>query len=64
HAALTEALSLAERHHLNAWYFKVEKALADLAGQRDEHHIPEPSELSDAPLVREMETGLREYALG
>ncbi|HZA97512.1 MAG TPA: hypothetical protein VE399_01955 [Gemmatimonadales bacterium] len=63
HAALTEALALAESHHLNAWYFKVENALADLAVQRDEHQIPEPSELSGAPVVREMEIGLREYAL-
>jgi tetratricopeptide (TPR) repeat protein len=60
--AMREALNLAEVHHLNAWYFKVEKALADLAVQREEHHAPAPSELSDAPAVREMEIGLREYA--
>jgi tetratricopeptide (TPR) repeat protein len=62
-AALTEALGLAEVHHLNAWYFKVDKALADLAVKRDEHQPPEPSELSGAPVVREMEMGLREYAM-
>jgi tetratricopeptide (TPR) repeat protein len=62
-ASLAQALGLAERHHLNAWYFKVEQALAALEIQQDEHQAPEPSELSEAPVVREMENGLREYAL-
>lgn len=62
-ASLSEASAAAERHHLNAWYFKVEQALADLAAQRREERPAEPSELSAAPAVREMEIGLREYAL-
>jgi tetratricopeptide (TPR) repeat protein len=62
-AALTEALASAERHRLNAWYFKVEQAIASLAKQAEETPVREPSELSEAPMVREMELGLREYAL-
>jgi tetratricopeptide (TPR) repeat protein len=52
---LTAALELAERHKLNAWYFNVEEALRELTPR-------EVSDLSEAPVVREMEVGLREYA--
>jgi hypothetical protein len=52
---LTAALELAERHKLNAWYFNVEEALRELNPR-------EVSDLSEAPVVREMEVGLREYA--
>jgi tetratricopeptide (TPR) repeat protein len=62
-ASLSEASVIAERHHLNAWYFKVEQALADLATRRDDHVQVQPSELSESPAVREMENRLREYAL-
>jgi hypothetical protein len=62
-ATLTTALELAEQHKLNAWYFKVEQAL----GQVGEDHgelVPPPEvlALSEAPAVRDMELGLREFA--
>jgi tetratricopeptide (TPR) repeat protein len=60
---LTSALELAERHQLNAWYFKVEEALGELAQANDKQSTPrQVSDLSEAPVVREMEVGLREYA--
>jgi tetratricopeptide (TPR) repeat protein len=62
-ASLSEASVIAERHNLNVWYFKVEQSLADLTTRRHEQQPAEPSELSEAPAVREMENGLREYAL-
>lgn len=59
--ALTTALGLAERHRLNAWYFKIEQALSEL--ERQQLVVPAmPSDLSESPTVREMEVGLREYA--
>ena len=62
-ASLTIAIELAERNGLNAWYFKVEQALRELAERSAEQSQPrQPSELSETPTVREMEVGLREYA--
>jgi tetratricopeptide (TPR) repeat protein len=62
-ASLTSALELAEQHGLNGWYFKVEQALRELAERSAEQSHPrQASELSEAPAVREMEVGLREYA--
>jgi tetratricopeptide (TPR) repeat protein len=61
--SLNIGLELAEHHRLNAWYFKIEQALRDLAerpAQATESRTI--SELSEAPAIREMETGLREYA--
>jgi tetratricopeptide (TPR) repeat protein len=61
--AFTSAMALAEQHRLNAWYFKIEQALKQLDERQDERpSLREASELSEAPLVREMEIGLREYA--
>jgi tetratricopeptide (TPR) repeat protein len=62
--SLTTSLELAERHRLNAWYFKIEQALAGLANDS----APQPTcrqstDLSEAPVIREMEMGLREYAV-
>jgi tetratricopeptide (TPR) repeat protein len=62
--SLTTSLELAERHRLNAWYFKIEQALAGLAN--NSVHQPscrQSSELSEAPVIREMEMGLREYVV-
>jgi tetratricopeptide (TPR) repeat protein len=61
--AFHAALELAERHRLNAWYFRVEQAIKELA-ERQDQPVPaaEATELSEAPAVREMEMGLREYA--
>jgi tetratricopeptide (TPR) repeat protein len=63
HVSLTTALELSELHRLNAWYFKVERSLQGLAEQNDEQLQPrQVSALSEAPIVREMEIGLRHYA--
>jgi tetratricopeptide (TPR) repeat protein len=61
--SLTEALATAERHRLNAWYFKVEQALTALSDRQADQQHRAPSELSESLTVREMENGLREYAL-
>ena len=61
-ASLSEALAVAECHRLNAWYFKVEQALAGLAAHRNEQPRHQSLDLSETPAVREMELGLREYA--
>jgi tetratricopeptide (TPR) repeat protein len=63
HASLSTALQLAEEHRLNAWYFKVEQALHTLANRGESTAAPvEASPLSEAPSIREIELGLREYA--
>jgi hypothetical protein len=62
--ALTRGLALAETHGLNAWYFKIEQTLGKLAEiSREKSPVLQPSELSEAPIVREMEVSLREYTL-
>ena len=60
--ALKVGLQLAERHRLNAWYFKMQTALAEVAEQREQVAAPPASPLSEAPEVLEMELGLQEYA--
>ena len=60
---LADALGLAETHRLNGWYFKVEEAFQQLEQPPAEATSPPASELSDSPAVRDMERGLREYAL-
>jgi tetratricopeptide (TPR) repeat protein len=63
-ASFTSALELAERHQLNDWYFKIEKTIGELADRSQERSNPrQASELSHAPVVREVEIGLREYAV-
>jgi tetratricopeptide (TPR) repeat protein len=63
-ASLTTSLELAERHRLNAWYFKIEQALAGLANDSAQQPTcRQSSEFSEAPAIREMEMGLREYAV-
>jgi tetratricopeptide (TPR) repeat protein len=59
---LTTALELAEHHKLNAWYFKVEQALGRVAEDHGTSLAPEVLALSEAPVIREMELGLREFA--
>jgi tetratricopeptide (TPR) repeat protein len=56
-------LELAERHRLNDWYFKIEQAIGELAKRSEPSHPQRASELSEAAVVREMELGLREYAV-
>jgi tetratricopeptide (TPR) repeat protein len=60
---LMAGLKLAEAHQLNAWYFRLEKVLANLG----ECELPEPGhgpapEQSVAPAVEAVAIGLREYA--
>jgi tetratricopeptide (TPR) repeat protein len=63
-SSFAAALKLAEGHQLNAWLFKIESAMNELINGKDNGSAPRPaSELSEAPVVREMEEGLREYAL-
>ncbi|HYC31294.1 MAG TPA: hypothetical protein VEB59_03345 [Gemmatimonadales bacterium] len=62
---LAEGQQLAERHRLNAWYFRFEQALAELdAGAARE---PEPAirtaAVDDLSAIQEVAVGLREYAL-
>jgi hypothetical protein len=60
---LTTGLQLAERHRLNAWYFKIEQAIGGLAASDNPYAVtPQVSELSESPAIREMEVGLQEYA--
>jgi tetratricopeptide (TPR) repeat protein len=62
-SSFNSALQLAEHHGLNAWYFKIEQALKELAQRSAEESQPRhASPLSETPMVREMEVGLREYA--
>jgi hypothetical protein len=61
-AAFNSALQLAEKHRLNAWYFKIEEAIKELDEPRETARAAEATGLSEAPAVREMELGLREYA--
>jgi tetratricopeptide (TPR) repeat protein len=62
-ASFTVALELAERQRLNDWYFRIEKAMAALSERTPDQLHPAPlSNLSDAEVVRKVESGLREYA--
>jgi tetratricopeptide (TPR) repeat protein len=60
---LTNGLNIAEKHGLNAWYFRIEQKLGELlvpsSVQCPTHAV---SELSEAPVVQELMIGLREYA--
>jgi tetratricopeptide (TPR) repeat protein len=61
--AYTAALQLAERHQLNAWYFRIEDALKQIT-EGVQQQAPTPlADLSEAPAIRQMEMGLREFAL-
>jgi tetratricopeptide (TPR) repeat protein len=64
---LSDGLRLSEANGLNAWYFRIERALQNLAsGAADairEPKLPAPPGLSELPAVQEVALGLREYAL-
>jgi tetratricopeptide (TPR) repeat protein len=61
--AFRAALTLAETHRLNTWYFKIEQALEELHQPLEHQPIEHrDSALSGAPAVRQMEAELREYA--
>jgi hypothetical protein len=62
-SVLTAGLQLSEVHHINAWYFRFERVLANLS----ECEIREPEHaavacLGGSPAVQEVAVGLREYA--
>jgi tetratricopeptide (TPR) repeat protein len=62
-ALLAEGRDHAEQHRLNAWYFRFERALADLAAPRP---APAPAPVaagSPPPAIQEVASGLREFAL-
>ncbi|HEV8177870.1 MAG TPA: hypothetical protein VGP44_09300 [Gemmatimonadales bacterium] len=60
---LTEALEIAEKHHLNEWYFRLERTLNDLTtGPTIAEDIKAPAEATSTPAVQEMAVELREYA--
>jgi tetratricopeptide (TPR) repeat protein len=60
-----EGRQLAERHRLNAWYFRFESALGEL--ESSPAREPEPASRSaaveDLSAIEEVAVGLREYAL-
>jgi tetratricopeptide (TPR) repeat protein len=62
-ALLNAGLQISETHRLNAWYFRFDKMLAQLAA--GEHREPEHATNSDwstSPVLKEVAVGLREYA--
>jgi tetratricopeptide (TPR) repeat protein len=60
---LEQALTLAEEHRLNTWYFKIEKTLEQLSELQTRQPLhQEASESSQPPVVEEVMLGLREYA--
>jgi tetratricopeptide (TPR) repeat protein len=60
---LKAAAELAETNRLNAWYFRVERVLENLALCPDHDiELPDGPELTRAPQIREVELGLRQYA--
>jgi hypothetical protein len=58
---LAAGLALAETHQLNAWYFRCEKVLANLADCESPEPATHPG-LGELPAVRAVAVGLREYA--
>jgi tetratricopeptide (TPR) repeat protein len=61
--AFRGGLKLAETHRLNAWYFKMEQALDNLAAsQQSEEKAQETPERVQPPLVDQVMLGLQEYA--
>jgi tetratricopeptide (TPR) repeat protein len=54
----------AEQHRLNAWYFRFERALADLSGSPRPEPDPTPAAAGNPPpAIQEVASGLREFAL-
>ena len=59
--SLTLALQTAETHALNRWYFRVEEALKTLRPDMPAPPAQHASELREAPVIYEVELGLREF---
>jgi hypothetical protein len=63
--SLEEALALAERHHLNEWYFRLERVLASLDRCADTVPAAPQSgriDVLEAPALAEVAAGLQRYA--
>ena len=63
---LSEGMRLSEASGLNAWYFKIERALQSLGSGPTDTREPKhsaPAGMSELPAVQEVALGLREYAL-
>lgn len=60
-----EGQQLAERHRLNAWFFRFEKALGELDASpaREPEPATRRAAVDDLSAIREVAVGLREYAL-
>ena len=62
-ALLTAGLQISETQRLNAWYFRFEKALAQLgAGELRAPEQATDSNWGSSPVLKEVAVGLREYA--
>jgi hypothetical protein len=61
--AFLAGLELAERHQLNAWYFRHEQALKELSDTPQQRAPSSAPDLSETTVIRQMEMGLREFAL-
>jgi tetratricopeptide (TPR) repeat protein len=59
--SLTAALAFAEANKLNTWYFRIDQALQDLERKQKQAEL-QPIKAEQAPMLYEMEAGLREYA--
>jgi tetratricopeptide (TPR) repeat protein len=60
---LTQALAIAERRSLHAWYFRIEQALRE--HEQCTEQLPREAattSLGESPVVREVAAGLQEYA--
>jgi hypothetical protein len=61
---LRSALAFAESHKLNTWYFKLERTIGELekTQREQERQATRATEYCQAPILDQMEAGLREYA--
>lgn len=63
-AAWAEGMRLAEQHGLNEWYFRIHRTAQDFELQQSVPEVAaEPTEAEFAPVVAEMERGLKEYSV-
>lgn len=61
--SLSAALGFAEANKLHTWYFRIDQALQDLERQQKQKQAElQPIKAEQAPMLYEMEAGLREYA--
>jgi tetratricopeptide (TPR) repeat protein len=59
-----DAMQLAEMHQLNEWFFRIQRVAQEFEIQQTIVEVhPVPTEADFAPVVAEMERGLREYSV-